>query len=91
MTYTIWKAVLKLDDVQDIQVPEDSEMLTARDQLGDLCIWFKCDPSRPAAVRSIAIVGTGQEAPSGAKYVGTGFLHGGKLVLHVFDQPSRDR
>lgn len=86
MPYTIWKTVLKVADVQDIDVPENAELLTARDQLEQMCVWFKCDPSNPTTKRRIAIVGTGHAAPEGARYVGTGFLHGGQLVLHVFER-----
>ena len=88
MGYTIWKTVLDPTDVQDIEVPEDAELLTARDQLEQLCVWFKCDPSKPSTKRRIAIVGTGHPAPEGARYVGTGFLHGGQIVLHVFERVS---
>ena len=86
MGYTIWKVALKVAGVQDIQVPEGAELLTARDQHEQLCIWFKCGPSKPPTWRRIAICGTGQPAPEDARYVGTGFLHGGSLVLHVFDR-----
>jgi hypothetical protein len=88
MAYTIWKAILKATDVQDIDVPDNAEMLTARDQHEQLCVWFKCDPSQPTTKRRIAIVGTGHPAPEGARYVGTGFLHGGQLVFHVFERPA---
>lgn len=90
MTFTIWKAVLKAQDVQDIEVPEDAELLTARDQHNEMCVWFKCDPSKPPTKRRIAIVGTGHPAPEGARYVGTGFLHGGQLVFHVFERVTTD-
>jgi hypothetical protein len=88
MSFTIWKAVLDLTDVQDIEVPADAELLTAREQYGSICVWFKCDPSRPMTKRRVAICGTGHPAPEGARYVGTGFLSGGALVLHVFERVS---
>jgi len=83
--YTIWKAILAPTGIQDIEVPEGAELLTARDQLEQICVWFKCDPSKPPSKRCIAICGTGHPAPEDARYVGTGFLHGGQLVLHVFE------
>lgn len=86
MGYTVWKAVLKAVDVQDIEVPEDAEFLTARDQHDQLCIWFKCDPSKPLSKRRIATCGTGHPVPEGARYIGTGFLHGGQFVFHVFER-----
>ena len=87
MNYTIWKAILKPVDVQDIEVPEGAELLTARDQFEQLCIWFTCDPEKQMTKRRIAICGTGHAAPQDARYVGTGFLHGGQLVFHVFERP----
>lgn len=90
MAYTIWKAILRPVDIQDIEVPENAEVLTARDQYEQLCVWFKCDPSNRLSKRRIAICGTGHPAPEGARYVGTGFLQGGSLVLHVFERPNTE-
>lgn len=86
MGYTIWKATLQPTDIQDIEVPEDAELLTARDQHEQLCVWFKCDPSKPPSKRRIVICDTGHAAPEGSRYVGTGFLQGGALVHHVFER-----
>lgn len=86
MPYTIWKIALKPAQVQDIEVPADAEMLTISEQFDQICVWFKCDPDKPTTKRRIAMVGTGDTAPEGARYIGTGFLYGGKLVLHVFER-----
>lgn len=83
----IWKAVLAPTDVQYIRVPEGAELLTARDQLEQICVWFKCEPDKPLSPRRINMCGTGHDAPDG-RYLGTGFLHGGQLVFHVFEQTS---
>jgi hypothetical protein len=88
MSYTIWKAVLSLTDVQDIEIPENAELLTAREQQDQLCVWFKCDPTKPLRKRRIMIVYTGHSAPEEARYVGTGLLCGGQFVIHVFEQVS---
>jgi hypothetical protein len=85
VSYVVWKVALKAVDVQEIEVPEDAELLTAREQNEQLCVWFKCDPTKRASKRRIVIVGTGHPAPEGARYVGTGFLMGGQLVFHVFE------
>ena len=91
MGFTIWKAVLKAENVQDIEMPEGAEILTAREQHEDLCIWFSCDPSKPKTKRRIAVVGTGHPAPEGARYIGSGFFHGGSLVFHVFERTHADQ
>lgn len=87
MAVMIYKAVLTATEVQDIEVPEDAELLTAAAQNEQLCIWFKCDPTKPPSKRRIAVCGTGHPAPEeGVRYIGTGFLMGGQLVLHVFER-----
>ena len=90
MPLTIWKTVLKPADVQDLIVPEGAELLTARDLYGELCVWFKCDPNRPPTTRQVAIVGTGHQAPEDGRYLGTGFIHGGALVFHIFERVASD-
>jgi len=89
MTYTVWKTELKLRDVQDIDVPEGAELLTAREQHEQVCVWFKCDPLNLKIKRRIALVGTGHPAPDGARYVGSAHLQGGSLILHVFERVSQ--
>ncbi len=86
MTLTIWKLPLKAADVQEIKIPDGALILTAREQGGDICVWFRCDPSRPAKPRTIAVCGTGHPAPSAeeARYIGTAFL--GAFVFHVFER-----
>lgn len=86
MAMTIWKATLSALNIQDIDVPEGAEILTARDQHNEICVWFKCDPSKPCTKRRIAICGTGHPAPEIDRYIGTGFLYGGQLVFHVFER-----
>lgn len=83
---TIWKTALRTSNLQDVEVPEGAEFLTAREQHGGLCIWFKCDPERRLTKRRIRISGTGHEFPAeSARYIGTGFLHDDHLVFHVFE------
>lgn len=85
---TIWKTVLETTDVQAILVPEGAEMLCAREQHEQIAVWFRCDPDKPKAPRTIAIVGTGHPAPDlgDGRYLGTASLHGGKLMFHVFEK-----
>lgn len=84
----IWKAVLRPIDVQDIEMPEGAEILCAREQFGQPCIWFRCDPHAPKTTRQIAISGTGNPAPScdESRYLGTAQLGDGSLILHIFER-----
>lgn len=84
MGKTVWKTVLNVADIQDIEVPIGSIFLTAREQREELCVWYRCDPFAPKVSIRIAIIGTGHSAPDDGLYIGTGQLHGGSLVFHVF-------
>lgn len=87
MNHTIHKAVLQTADVQEIMVPEGAEMLSAREQFNDICVWYRCDPSRRLRPRKLAVVGTGHPAPDeSGRFLGTAALHGGHLMFHVFEQ-----
>lgn len=84
MPKTIWKAALKPTDIQTIEVPAGAELLCAREQHEQICVWFRCDPAAPKETRDIAIVGTGNPAPEDGQYLGTASLSGGALMFHVF-------
>lgn len=81
---TIWKAVLDIADTQTIKVPKGSWFMTAREQGDDICVWFTCDPEQPLEDVVIEMRGTGYWAPHGGRYLGSGIIHGGSLVFHVF-------
>jgi hypothetical protein len=91
MGFTIWKQVLNVVDVQqEIMLPAGAEILCARDQQEQICIWFRCDPDAPKSPRRFAIVGTGHPAPSQqeSRYLGTASLLGGQFMFHVFEKPQ---
>lgn len=85
---TVWKIALKPADVQEVEVPGGAEFLCAREQYENVCVWFRCDPSRDIEKRKIAIVGTGHPAPDDGRYIGTASLRGGTLMFHVFAWPN---
>lgn len=89
MGYTIWKETLKAAAVQEIEIPGDAEFLCAREQFDKICVWFKCNPANPKRPRKIEIVGTGHDAPAGAKYIGTASMQGGHFIFHVFETWQR--
>jgi hypothetical protein len=69
-----------------LNMPEGAEILTAREQGDDICIWARVDPYRAIVKRHFVLCGTGHPTPGPeATYVGTGLLYGGRLVLHVFE------
>lgn len=89
---TIYKYTLEpsgFPSVQDIQMPDLSELLTVQVQLGRPQLWALVDPSRPLRTRKIEVFGTGEDIESDGvhrKYIGTFQLEGGGLVFHVFER-----
>ena len=84
---TIWKTQLQTKDVQEIEVPKESQFLTAQLQGDALCVWYRCDPTAEKEKRWIAICGTGHECPPDWHYLSTFQLYGGGLIFHVFVKP----
>ena len=84
---TVWKTELQGADYQQIEVPEGAEFLTAHEQNGGICVWYRCDENAPKVRRGIYLLGTGHDAPDPAstRYVGTAFMQGGLYVFHVFE------
>lgn len=90
MAQTVWKEILKPIEVQQIMIPAGAELICAREQFENICVWFKCDPGAAKEPRTLAIVGTGHAAPiDDGRYIGTASLHGGQLMFHVFERVER--
>lgn len=86
----IWKTVLSIIVTQDIIVPTGAQMLCAREQYGEVCVWYLCDPTNAMELRKIILVGTGHTVPEPSpdrvtRYLGTASLDGGSLMFHVFE------
>jgi len=68
-------------------MPEGAEILCAREQHEEVCIWFKCDPNKPPVPRKIIVIGTGHQHPEiDGRYLGTASLQGGTYMFHVFER-----
>ena len=83
---TVWKATINPADAIVIEVPEGAELLCAREQYDKICVWFRCESSHATELRRLYVVGTGGPAPATSRYLGTASLHGGRLMLHVFEE-----
>lgn len=81
---TIWKAEIARDDFS-FKAPAGAELLTAREQHGSVCVWYRCDPSRPLEQRRVEVCGTGWDGAPGGRYLGSAHLDSGAFVLHVFE------
>jgi hypothetical protein len=88
MSLTVWKTVLEPLAIQDIEIPQRSELLTAAAQEDKICVWYRCDPSEPLVKCRVAIVGTGSPLQDFTwRYVGTAYVDNAFLVFHVFEAP----
>lgn len=74
--------------VYNVALPSGAEVLCAKVQNGDICIWALVDPAiRDADARRFLVVGTGQELPEQElKYIDTVLLEQGQWVFHVFEE-----
>jgi hypothetical protein len=82
---TVHKYVLPVEDEVTFAPPAGAQLLHVAEQQGDLCLWALVDPSRQPRLRHLRIAGTGHEIDGSPSYIGTAHLHGGRLVIHVFE------
>jgi hypothetical protein len=80
---TIWKSTLQLKPIQTLEIPENAEFLTARDQNDKICVGYTCDPDRRKRDVLFYVVGTGHDHDGKGKYLGTAMLQG-HFMFHVF-------
>lgn len=82
---TVHKQTLMIETKQELLVPVNTEFLSVAVQNGDICIWYKCNPSVKKVTRKIYIHGTGHEISNiDAKFIGTILLADATLVFHIF-------
>jgi hypothetical protein len=82
---TIRKTVLDVTEEQRIAVPAGAEFLTAREEHGQVCVWFLCDPARPSEERTILIRLTG--CPDGdGRYIASAQIASDSPVFHFFEK-----
>lgn len=82
---TIWKYIISAGK-EEIKLPKGAEVLSVHEQNDEVAMWVSVDPSLETESRYFRMFGTGHalsERPM--KYIGTAHLHGGQLVLHVFE------
>ena len=83
---TIWKYKLQVIDKQEIEMPDNAELLTVQVQRGVPCLWVKVDPNIPTRTYGIATYGTGHPIhQDNQKYIDTYIIDEGALVFHVFE------
>jgi hypothetical protein len=83
----VWKYTWPLPAMTAaFDMPAEAEILCAREQGDNLCIWACVVEGRRIERRHFIACMTGHEAPDPqCTYIGTVLLRGGALVLHVFE------
>jgi hypothetical protein len=88
MERKIFKYTLPLAEHSIVEMPAGAEVLSVHNQKDALCVWAMIDPAQAQMKkRMFFIVGTGisMEYHDMMRFIGTAHLHGGSLVLHVFE------
>ncbi len=82
-TSEVHKQILNITQIQQIHIPECSELLTVQLQDDRPCVWYKCDPSKRMKSEIIYMCGTGRVMHEDAtNYLGTVQMN--CLVWHFF-------
>jgi hypothetical protein len=86
----IWK--YKLAPIITLEMPKGAQVLTAREQGEDICLWALVSPDAEKEPRRFMAFGTDHNVPEphegpqlNLEYRGSAHLDGGTLVFHVFE------
>lgn len=88
MSKVIWKQQLKEETEQTIPIPKFAQILSVKEQLGVLCIWYLRDIDDEPGKRTIYIFTTGQTLPeyiNELSFIGTSISED-NIVLHIFQR-----
>ncbi len=85
----IYKYELKTEKYQEIELPENSKILTAQIQNHVPCIWVEVDPLiKKTVFRKFAFIPTGQAVDPQSLYIATLQFNGGSIVQHLYELTS---
>lgn len=86
---TIWKfGLIPNENGVTLAMPAGAQVLCVQAQRETPCLWAVVDSDAYMVSRVFRTFGTGHPVPPGLVYIGTYQLHGGALVLHVFEEPA---
>jgi hypothetical protein len=90
MGQTIYKYELEIKDIQEIEMPEDSSIVSIAVQHGVPCIWALADPSARMIKRTFELYGTGHPIRGTVDgkfrfYLETFLMLNGNIVYHLFE------
>jgi len=87
MNEQIWK--FELAPKITIHMPENAQVLSAKDQGANICIWVLVRPLAPIVLRNFEVYRTGHsiDTPESLKFIDTVMLDdGGINEFHVFER-----
>lgn len=94
----IYKYAISIDDIQTIQLPKDSVILTVQNQFERPFVWVLHDLEKEREEFILEIFGTGHpiepinlDKYNGRRYIGTFQMGGGSLIWHVFQLRTKDQ
>ena len=83
----VYKYILQMADLQEVELPEDAEILSVQLQHGGLTLWAYVTPGLPEVPRVIEILTTGNEVADYVReFISTVQLADGSLVYHFFER-----
>jgi hypothetical protein len=85
---TVWKYEVPIQGPQarvTLVMPRHASILHMQLQYNRPCLWVDVWKENPLEERHFEWVGTGNEAPRNAQYIGTALLYSESLVLHLFE------
>lgn len=88
MNKQIWKFPLELREEQEIEMPENANIIHVAEQHNRICLWAEIDPKNIKLKRIFYVVGTGWNIPnlSMVLYLGSVVMTPGAYVWHVYQK-----
>lgn len=84
---TVWKWNLEIDDEQEIEAPDNAQILCVQMQNGAPCLWMLVDPNVSTRKYGVRTKGTGHPIDTDGVYwiyAGSYQMYDGQIVFHVF-------
>ena len=80
----VYKYNLGFKSEQDIYIPIGGKFLCAKNQDGNIVVYYLVDKSEDVLPHTLLIVGTGWEIPEELKYLDTVMID--EFVWHIFER-----
>ena len=87
MANVIWKYQIGYSKREEIDIPENAEILCVKKLEGRPCIWALVNDKNPIVKRTFSTYPTGWEIKNidGLWYIGTIITDGGTFEAHIFE------